>query len=151
LRIAVGNPAIHIFALDFLDRVTGDVNAMPFHLARKKVPFWDGDSGEYVEPTQENALKFERFIFDVLPLCERWCAVATSRREEFSPLKNATGPDSPAVVKQAISDLAADWLTKAGAVVAPGVTVEVSALAALEPGDIKIAPGTRIEQNTLMS
>jgi len=39
-----------------------------------------------------------------LPLADRWLAVATSRREEFSPLKNATGPDSPGVVRQAIID-----------------------------------------------
>ena len=32
------------------------------------------------------------FIFDVLPLAERWTVVETSRREEFEPLKNATGP-----------------------------------------------------------
>lgn len=147
LRIAAGNPAIHVFALDFLERVTADVSAMPYHLARKKVPYWDPASGEYVEPTEINALKFERFIFDVLPLANRWCGAATSHAEEFSPLKNGSGPDSPATARKAISDLATRWLTQAGAVVAPGAVVEVSALAALEPGDLKIAPGTRIDTN----
>ncbi len=30
-----------------------------------------------IEPDKENALKFERFIFDVLPLAERWTVVET--------------------------------------------------------------------------
>ena len=89
---------------------------LPFHVARKKAPYVD-ESGRPVQPDKENALKFERFIFDVLPLAERWAVVETSRREEFAPLKNATGADSPEAVKQAISDLAADWLEAAGVTV----------------------------------
>jgi UDP-N-acetylglucosamine/UDP-N-acetylgalactosamine diphosphorylase len=149
LRIAGGNSAIHIFALDFLARVTGNGGAgLPYHLARKKVQFWDAAADEFIMPTRENALKFERFVFDVLPLAERWVVAATSRREEFFPLKNATGTDSPAVVRHAISDLAADWLTRAGATVAPGAVVEISPLVALEPGDLngKLEPGTVIDQ-----
>ena len=86
---------------------------MPFHVAKKKVSAID-PSGQRVEPDSANALKFERFIFDVLPLADRWTVVETSRRAEFQPLKNATGPDSPETVKQAISNLAADWLEQAG-------------------------------------
>jgi UDP-N-acetylglucosamine/UDP-N-acetylgalactosamine diphosphorylase len=54
------------------------------------------------------------FIFDVLPMAQRWTVVETSRSEEFVPLKNATGPDSPPVVRQAMSNQAAQWLEKAG-------------------------------------
>ena len=77
------------------------------------MPYLD-EQGQPVQPEKENALKFELFIFDVLPLAERWTVVETSRREEFAPLKNATGADSPETVQQAISDLAADWLEQAG-------------------------------------
>jgi len=114
LQIWAGSPAIHIFAVDFLRRATQGALRIPFHLARKKVPYLDGN-GVLVQPDRENALKFEMFIFDVLPLAERWTVVETSRREEFAPLKNATGPDSPESVRQALSDLAVDWLQKAGA------------------------------------
>jgi UDP-N-acetylglucosamine/UDP-N-acetylgalactosamine diphosphorylase len=150
LRIAVGNPAIHIFDLDFLGRVTaGDAAGLPYHLARKKVPYWDPATGRRVEPTKENALKFERFIFDVLPLAGRWTAAATSRREEFAPLKNASGADSPASVRRAINDLAADWLRRAGAAVPEGAVVEISPLAALDPGDVLalVSRGRRIESS----
>ena len=93
-----------------------------------------------MQPAKENALKFEMFIFDVLPLAERWTVVETPRREEFEPLKNATGADSPETVRQAMSNLAADWLEKAGVQVprqADGnaaVPLEISPLYALDAG-----------------
>ena len=40
--------------------------ALPFHVARKAVPHVD-PSGRKVEPSGPNAVKFERFIFDLLP------------------------------------------------------------------------------------
>src|SRR5262249_23726388 len=79
LRIWSGSPAIHIFATDFLRRITrgpltlpsplggerrvreGSLQ-IPFHIARKKVPYLD-DNGNLVQPAEENALKFEMFIF----------------------------------------------------------------------------------------
>jgi UDP-N-acetylglucosamine/UDP-N-acetylgalactosamine diphosphorylase len=146
LRIAVGNPAIHIFDLDFLQRMTAGGGAgLPFHVARKKVPYFDPAKRETINPKVENALKFERFIFDVLPLCQRWIAVATSRREEFEPLKNATGPDSPDSVRRAMIALARDWLERAGAKLAPGVAVEISPMWALESHDVRIKPDCAID------
>ena len=113
LRLWAGSPAIHFFDVDFLTRMTTGAGRIPLHVARKKVPCLD-EQGNQVKPAAENALKFERFIFDVLPLAERWAVVETRRREEFAPLKNATGDDSPEAVKQAISDLAAEWLDGGG-------------------------------------
>jgi UDP-N-acetylglucosamine/UDP-N-acetylgalactosamine diphosphorylase len=116
LRLWAGSPAIHWFDLDFLDRVTRNPQGMPFHVARKKVNCLD-EAGRVVQPEKENALKFERFVFDVLPLADRWTVVETTRREEFAPLKNATGPDSPETVAHALSNQAADWLAAAGVTV----------------------------------
>jgi UDP-N-acetylglucosamine/UDP-N-acetylgalactosamine diphosphorylase len=113
LRFWAGSPAIHIFSTQFLARVTQGRLRIPFHVARKKVPHLN-ENGELVKPQSENALKFEMFIFDVLPLAQRWTVVETSRSEEFVPLKNATGPDSPATVRQALTDQAASWLEHAG-------------------------------------
>src|SRR5205807_7164268 len=141
------SPAIHIFTVDFLGRVTQGDTPLPFHVARKKVPYLD-HAGSLVEPGKENAFKFEMFIFDVLPLADRWAVVETSRREEFVPLKNATGADSPPVVRQAISDLAGDWLGRAGVAVprrldgAVAVPLELSSLFALDV-DESAAKGDR--------
>ena len=74
---------------------------IPWHLACKKVPYVD-ERGQRIDPAKENALKFERFIFDVLPLAERWTVLATPREEEFAPVKNAEGVDSPATCRRAI-------------------------------------------------
>jgi UDP-N-acetylglucosamine/UDP-N-acetylgalactosamine diphosphorylase len=141
LRIWAGSPAIHVFSVDFLSRVTRGTLRIPFHLARKKVPHLD-EKGQLVQPERENALKFEMFIFDVLPLAERWTIVETSRREEFVPLKNASGPDSPETVRQAISDRSADWLERADVKVprrpdgSAAVPLEISPLFALDAEEL---------------
>ena len=137
LRLWAGNPAIHIFDVAFLERVTRGADRIPFHVAKKKVPHLN-ERGEQVQPEHENALKFERFIFDVLPLAERWLLVETTRQDEFEPLKNATGADSPETVYRGLCNLAADWLGRAGVAVprdADGnaaVPLEVSPLFALD-------------------
>jgi len=128
-RLWAGNPAIHLFDTDFLHQVTQAADRIPWHLARKKVPFLD-ERGQVVSPALENALKFERFIFDVLPQAERWTIKETTRDEEFEPLKNATGPDSPETVRRALSRQAARWLQQAGVAVSDDATVEISPLAA---------------------
>jgi UDP-N-acetylglucosamine/UDP-N-acetylgalactosamine diphosphorylase len=151
LRLWAGNPAIHIFTVDFLTRVTQGELRIPFHVARKKVPYLD-ETGQFVKPEKENALKFEMFIFDVLPLAERFTLVETTRAEEFEPLKNATGPDSPETVRRAQSDLAAGWLRKAGVAVPAGVPVEVCPLFALDAEELagKVGRGLRIEGPTYL-
>ena len=155
LRFRLGNSAIHIFDLDFLQRVTTGDLRIPFHVARKKVPHLD-EQGQLVQPAKENALKFEMFIFDVLPRAERWTVVETDRETEFQPLKNATGADSPESVRQAMSNLAGAWLEQAGVTVprkANGdvaVPLEISPLFALDAEELrgKVGPQTRIAQAT---
>jgi UDP-N-acetylglucosamine/UDP-N-acetylgalactosamine diphosphorylase len=148
----VGSPAIHLFDLEFLIRLTEGAGKLPFHLARKKVPHID-ETGRVVEPDKENALKFERFIFDVLPLAERWLVVETSHREEFAPLKNAEGADSPRTVEVALTNLAADWLARAGFEVPrtaegePAFALEVSPLFALDAEEL----GAKVDRRTRIS
>ncbi len=149
LRLWAGSPAIHIFDMDFLARVTEGAGLLPFHTARKKVPYLD-DKGQVVQPQKENALKFERFIFDVLPLAERWLVMETSHREEFAPLKNAEGADSPKTVQAALTNLVADWLTGAGVEVPrtgsgePAAALEISPLFALDAEQF----AQRVDRNT---
>jgi UDP-N-acetylglucosamine/UDP-N-acetylgalactosamine diphosphorylase len=155
LRFRIGNPAIHIFDVEFLVRMSTGDTRIPFHVARKKVPHVD-EQGALVDPKQENALKFEMFIFDVLPRADRWTVVETDRNVEFHPLKNATGPDSPETVKQAMSNVAGDWLKQAGVQVPRrdngdvAVALEISPLFALDAHQLrgKVGPQTRIEGPT---
>jgi UDP-N-acetylglucosamine/UDP-N-acetylgalactosamine diphosphorylase len=152
LRIWAGSPAIHIFDIEFLRRMAAEKEKTPFHTARKRVPYLDR-SWTLVQPEKENALKFERFIFDVLPSAERWTVVESDRREEFVPLKNGSGPDSPPLVRQGQSDLAADWLERAGVPVprrmdgSAAERLEISPLYALDAEELagKVDRSLRIE------
>ena len=142
LRFRAGSPAIHLFSVPFLERVTARGTGLAFHPARKKVPAAGGE----VE-----ALKFELFVFDALPMADRWLAVETPRAEEFAPLKNATGPDSPATVRAALIALHAGWLEGCG-VPTHGHPVEVSPLAALDAAELraKMPAGFAVAGPTLL-
>jgi UDP-N-acetylglucosamine/UDP-N-acetylgalactosamine diphosphorylase len=147
LAFRAGNPAIHLFAVPFLERVTTGRQRLPYHLARKKVPHWDPVTGEAVHPAEPNALKFERFVFDALPMADRWLAVEAKREDEFAPLKNAEGPDSLETVQAAMTAQARRWLKAAGATVADDAAVEIGPLFALDADEAKakVKPGTVVE------
>ena len=157
LWIWAGSPAIHVFDMEFLERMTSKGVRIPFHIARKKVPFVN-EKGELVRPQKENALKFERFIFDLLPLAERCILVETSRAEEFMPLKNGSGADSPETVRQALSNLHASWLEKAGARLPRkengdvAIPVEISPLFALDAEELvrRLSKGWSLQGSSVL-
>lgn len=132
-----GSIAIHAFQRTFLERITAVGAGLPFHFARKAVPFVD-PSGTLVRTERPNALKFETFIFDCLPMAERVTVVETDRRDEYEPVKNGSGEHSPEVVREAMTRKAASWLNAAGieyprtATGAAAVPLEISPLAALD-------------------
>jgi UDP-N-acetylglucosamine/UDP-N-acetylgalactosamine diphosphorylase len=128
LSYRAGNTAIHLFSVPFLKRVTSGSERLAYHIARKKVAHWDATTGETITPATENALKFELFIFDALPMAKRYLVVAVKREEEFAPLKNASGPDSAERVQAAMSDLAKRQLAKLGVSFAPEAVIEISPL-----------------------
>jgi UDP-N-acetylglucosamine/UDP-N-acetylgalactosamine diphosphorylase len=143
LRFQAGNPAIHMLGVDFVERVSTDPGfALPFHRAVKRVPFVDLNSAERVEPAEPNAVKLERFVFDALPLC-RSSVILETDREEFAPIKNATGIDSAETSRDLQTARAARWLEEAGIEVPrardgrPDCTLEISPLTATEPQDLR--------------
>lgn len=152
LELWAGSIAIHLLELAFVERLVADGGKLPFHRANKVVPYVD-ESGKTVAPTEPNAVKLEQFIFDALPLAERYALVETDRAIEFEPLKNATGAESPASVRQRMSDLFGGWLERAGAKVArrPDGTVpfgiEISPLFALDAAELKrkLQPALNVE------
>lgn len=151
LKFWAGNPAIHLFDVAFLRKITAEADRLPWHLARKKVPYLD-QAGNLVQPMTENALKFERFIFDVLPQAERWAVQATSRHDEFAPVKNKDGVDSPATAKAMMIAQATRWLREVDVEVAEGVKVEISPLFALDADELKAHRKalSRIEKDTYL-
>ncbi len=150
LAIWAGSIAVHVFDIAFLDRCKDSADALPYHHAKKKVPFIDGD-GKRIEPTGPNAIKFERFIFDLLPLASNALVVEVSEAESFAPLKNApdAAKDTEATVQSAMVALHRHWLHSAGAKVASGVKVEIHPgfAATLDQLRERIEPGRVIDEN----
>lgn len=154
LELWAGNIAVHVFDREFLERMSAGDGRLPFHRARKKVPFVDED-GRLVDPETPNALKFERFVFDLLPAAERSMVMEVAAEEAFAPLKNADDAprDSAPWVRRQMLAQAARWLAAGGVQVADGVQVEISPLFALDAEELaaRIPRGTRITETTYLA
>ncbi len=135
-------------------RMAGSAEGLPFHYAHKKVAHIDA-GGEFVEPKTPNAIKFERFIFDLMPFSKNAIVVEIDPQEGFAPLKNASGAatDTPEMVRAMMAAQHARWLEQAGAELAEGVAVEICPLFALDAEELaqKIPPGTRVTAPTYFS
>ncbi|HZZ28675.1 MAG TPA: UDPGP type 1 family protein [Pirellulales bacterium] len=151
LRFWAGNTAIHVFDVAFLRRAAADDSSLPFHVALKKVPYFD-DMENHIEPTVPNAIKFERFIFDLLPLARKAIVVETDPASSFAPVKNRPGEerDSPDTCRNLMTALHRKWLAAAGVKIGVDVPVEISPLFALDAVELraKIKPGIEILEPT---
>jgi UDP-N-acetylglucosamine/UDP-N-acetylgalactosamine diphosphorylase len=144
-----GNTAIHVFDTMFLERMVQTGSALPFHVAKKIVGALD-PSGEKIEPVEPNAIKFERFIFDLLPEARQAIVVEVDEARTFAPLKNAPGEarDTPESVQSQMIAVYAEWLRAAGCELAPGVAVEFSPLFAQNAQEVaaRVRPGMVVTQ-----
>jgi len=141
LRFSAGSIAIHVLNRTFVERITDGGGALPFHRAVKRVPALT-PTGATVRPDRPNAVKLEMFVFDAMPLARKVVILETVRREEFAPIKNATGADSPTTCLRDQVARAASWLASAGVAVPrdadnhPAAAIEISPLLALEAADL---------------
>jgi UDP-N-acetylglucosamine/UDP-N-acetylgalactosamine diphosphorylase len=135
LRYLAGSIAIHVLSRDFVRRLAagGAEFSLPFHRADKKIATVDAE-GRAVKPDKPNGIKFEMFVFDALPFAARPLVLETLRADDFSPVKNAEGIDSPATCRADQMRQFARWLTAAGVAVpvdgagVPAVPIEISPL-----------------------
>jgi UDP-N-acetylglucosamine/UDP-N-acetylgalactosamine diphosphorylase len=118
LRYRAGSIAIHVLDREFVRRVTGagSASALPFHRADKKIPTIDA-AGRPVKPEKPNGVKFELFVFDALPFARRPLVIETRRADDFSPVKNAEGVDSPQTCREDQLRQFGRWLVAGGAAV----------------------------------
>lgn len=133
LTFWAGSIAVHMFDVAFLERMLTLKDALPFHIAHKKVPHVN-ESGNRVEPGEPNALKFERFIFDLLPHANNPLVVEFPEQEVLAPVKNAPGAarDTPEFVQHYMIGQHRRWLIAAGVDMIDSVPVEISPLWALD-------------------
>jgi UDP-N-acetylglucosamine/UDP-N-acetylgalactosamine diphosphorylase len=153
LKFSAGSIAIHVFSREFVERLTRDGKCeLPWHRAEKKVTTVDSQ-GRPVEPDEPNGVKLEMFVFDALPLAKETAILETIRSDEFSPIKNAEGEDSPATSLHDQVRRAAEWLEEAGIDVprdADGqvaAAIEISPLYANDPGEL----AEKIDENLEIS
>lgn len=78
-------------------------NKLPYHVAFKKATYMD-EKGNIISPTEPNAYKFEAFIFDAFSSIPEMLVMRVKREEEFAPVKNAEGVDSPETARKLYKD-----------------------------------------------
>ncbi len=114
LRFRAGNIAVHALQVGFVERIVAQDLSLPWHLAHKRVQAWSEDG---VRETP--ATKFETFVFDALARSEASVTLEVVRGEEFSPVKNRSGQDSPATARADQCALYASWVRAAGRALPP--------------------------------
>ena len=82
----------NLFSLDAIKQIS--TAKLPYHIAFKKNDYLDKD-GKLVKAEAPNSYKFESFIFDSFELFDDIAILRGKREDEFAPIKNATGNDSP--------------------------------------------------------
>ncbi|KIJ53494.1 hypothetical protein M422DRAFT_222153 [Sphaerobolus stellatus SS14] len=127
LAFRAANIVNHFYTTAFLKQIESFEDQMPFHIARKKIPYVD-ENGQTVKPSKVNGMKLELFVFDVFPFTQDFNVLEVERKEEFSPLKNAsgTGSDDPETSRRDLLSQQKRFLIAAGAKVEDGVDIEVS-------------------------
>lgn len=121
LRFVAGSIAIHLLDREFIRRMATGADALPFHRADKKIPCLDA-CGSPVKPEKANGVKFEMFVFDALPFAKNPVIIETDRADDFSPVKNAEGVDSPKTCAEDQLRQFARWARANGAELAVDAT-----------------------------
>lgn len=134
LLYRAGNIAIHAFTLSFVEAMAGA--QLPLHLARKKVRALDAGG----QPVERDAVKFETFVFDAMPLARCVAVQLVERDEEFAPLKNRDGVDSIRTAREALDRRARRWCAAA-----------LPQLRLAEHGWVEIEPGLAYDAADLRS
>ena len=62
------------------------------------------ENGNLVVPEAPNAYKFESFIFDAFDMLNGMAILRVKREDEFAPVKNAEGNDSPETARKLYKD-----------------------------------------------
>ncbi len=145
LRFRAGSIALHVLDREFIREMagsggTGGLGALPFHRADKKIPTVDA-VGAPVKPEKANGVKFELFVFDALPFARNPLVIETRRADDFSPVKNAEGVDSPQTCRDDQLRQFARWLKAHGAILDTDAS-------GLPPFPLEIAPSYGYDEDS---
>lgn len=87
----------NLFNISAIERMGSE--PLPYHSAFKKATYIDKD-GNLIKPDGPNAYKFEAFLFDAFGEVDDMAIFRVKREEEFAPVKNAEGVDSPETARK---------------------------------------------------
>ena len=86
------NITCNLFSLKAIEKIS--LKDLPYHKAHKKYSYMD-ENCKMIEPVEPNAYKFEYFIFDSFEFFNQISIVRGKREEDFAPIKNKEGVQSP--------------------------------------------------------
>ncbi len=112
LKYDAGSIAIHLIEMQFVEQCMRKGWVLPYHVAHKKVPYLN-DRGTLIYPEESNGYKFEKFIFDAFEYVKSYVIMEVVRADEFSPIKNKTGENTPETAQRDLSNLFGRWLERA--------------------------------------
>ena len=141
LKYDGGNIAVHMLRVDFVERMNRGGLRLPYHKAVKHVRSID-ENGEPVAEDVKNGMKFETFVFDALSEAKNSVTMQVRREEDFSPVKNAEGEDSPETARRHLVEQWMRWMQTAGLDLPRGGegtspwAVEISPLTALDEEEL---------------
>ncbi|KAJ5876156.1 uncharacterized protein N7529_001740 [Penicillium soppii] len=157
LMYRAANIVNHYYSFRFLESIENWAHQLPHHVARKKIPFTDAETGEFVKPEKPNGVKLEQFVFDVFPMTplDKFASIEVRREDEFSPLKNArgTGEDDPDTSRDDIMAQGQRWVEAAGGIViteGEAKGVEVSPLISYGGENLEFLKGREIKAPAIL-
>ena len=87
----------NLYTINAIEKVSTEI--LMYHSAFKKNSYID-ENGKEVIPTEPNSYKFESFIFDAFEFFDDIAILRGKREDDFAPVKNAEGVDSPKTAKE---------------------------------------------------
>lgn len=87
----------NLFTIDAIEKISKE--PLIYHSAFKKNSYVD-EEGKEVIPDEPNSYKFEAFIFDSFELFDDIAILRGKREDDFAPVKNKEGVDSPKTAKE---------------------------------------------------
>ncbi|MBQ3414010.1 MAG: UTP--glucose-1-phosphate uridylyltransferase [Clostridia bacterium] len=87
----------NLFTIDAIEKVSKET--LMYHSAFKKNSYID-ENGKEIVPEEPNSYKFEAFIFDAFEFFDDIAILRGKREDDFAPVKNKEGVDSPKTAKE---------------------------------------------------
>lgn len=87
----------NLYTIEAIEKISKET--LIYHSAFKKNAYID-ENGKEIIPTEPNSFKFESFIFDAFELFDDIAILRGKREDDFAPVKNKEGVDSPKTAKE---------------------------------------------------